>query len=221
MKLKEVKCVIFDMDGVIFDSESLWAKAFYKANEVFNYNFSEEVRKSWCGRGEQEIRDELAPILNGRHNEYRDYICNYVDHITMNSKVPLKEGFFELINNLKNRNIKIGLATSSIKRRAVKMFNDIGIDVEKEFDSAIFTEDVICPKPNPEIFIKVAQKIGVSPKQCIVLEDSITGITGAINGGFNPCFVIDLTVPSKEIKEKCVFVANDLYEVNDFINQNM
>jgi HAD superfamily hydrolase (TIGR01509 family) len=212
------KAIIFDMDGVIFDSESVWKKAFEQANQKFERNFSEQERQSFCGMDEQSIRAQLREKYSDLNvDEYRDFIVNYVNYTIKEEGAELKEGFYELIKFLKDNGYKIALATSSSNKRASMLFEKKGLDKNSLFDAMVFADEIKVSKPNPQIFLLAAQKLNIEPKSCVVLEDSPNGICAAERGGFNAIMVKDLITPTKELKSKCILVADCLNDVQRYL----
>lgn len=216
--LKEIKGVIFDMDGVIFDSEAVWQRAFVAAAEKFNSPFTEADRQRWCGMDEQSIRNRLKAQHPGFPvDEYREFIIAYVFRVINTEGVDLKEGFTELIAYLKENGYKTALATSAKIDRATSQFKKKGLNPSALFDGLTYSEDVKVSKPNPEIFLKAAQKINRQPRECIVIEDSLNGIEAAVRGGFNPVMAIDLIPPTQKERDECLLIADNLYEVLSFL----
>lgn len=214
------KAVIFDMDGVIFDSERLWKDAFEQANEVFGLHFTEADRQACCGKDEQSIRRELKetnPSLPV--DEYRDYMVRYVRNSIEKSGANVKEGFLPLTEWLRLHGYKLALATSSHKVRAELLFEKAKINAAAVFDGMLFGEDVRASKPNPEIFLKAAQLVNRTPANCIVLEDSLAGIEAARRGGIPVIMVPDLIEPTEEAQKTCLFVAQNLTEVLSYFTK--
>lgn len=209
---------IFDMDGVIFDSERIWKEGFFAANKKFGLNFTESERQKYCGKDECSIRRQISrehPYLNA--DEYRDFIIEYVNDIIERAGAEIKAGFFELMSWLKQNSFAVGLATSSKKERALKMFLKNGLDPYCIFDSIVCGDDVKVSKPNPEIFLKTAEKINCLPVRCTVLEDSPNGIEAARRAGMDAVIVKDLISPTQEDLNKCVFCADNLLQVLEFL----
>ena len=103
-----MKAVIFDMDGVIFDTERVWQEAFIMVNKKYNVNLTEEWRKSICGKSEELIRKELKEMMpNLDVDKYRDEKVAYVNDRVFNGYVPMKDGFLELVKKLKEKKYKI------------------------------------------------------------------------------------------------------------------
>ena len=212
--MNKTKAVIFDMDGVIFDSEKTWQKADKAADEKFNTGFGEEVRFNCCGRDEKSVRSylrTLSPTLDV--DAYREYIINFVKQEEARKGAPLKSGFTELAENLKNRGISIALATSSRRERAQRLFEKSEITKSDVFAAEVYGDEVTVAKPNPEIFLLAARRLGIEPKDTIVIEDSPNGIAAAYAGGFTPIMVIDLIPPPPELRERGLLVYNSLSDV--------
>lgn len=216
-----MKAVIFDMDGVIFNTENLWKTGFIIANKKYNLNLDENYRKTICGKSEQQIREELKLIYNDLDvDSYRNSIVKYVEEEIKNKNYIIKDGFIELINYLKNKNYKIALATSSTKKRAEYLFNNKGLDINM-FDALVFAEDVgKKSKPDPFIFTIASNKLGISPNNCYVIEDSINGIVAANDGGFIPIMAIDLIKPDDYCINNCIKIVKNLDELIEFFNIN-
>lgn len=202
------------MDGVIFDSEKTWEKADFAADDKFATGFDVSVRYNCCGRDEKTVRAYLrsiAPALDV--DAYRDYIINYVKREEELNGAPLKDGFTELVKSLRSRGVLIGLATSSRRERAQNLFNKSGINKSDIFNAEVYGNDVSVAKPNPEIFLLAASRLGVQPENTVVIEDSPNGIAAAYAGGFTPIMVIDLIPPPPEFIKKGLEVYNTLSEV--------
>ncbi|MCD8201570.1 MAG: HAD family phosphatase [Clostridia bacterium] len=211
--------VIFDLDGVIFDSEPIWREAFYVANEKFGVKLTDEFRLSCCGKDENLVRAELRamPDFYADVDEYRDFTKNYVDAEIERCGVPLKPGFRDIVTYLKENGVWLGLASSNAKARVLEMFRKASVDCEKIFGCMTFGDEVEVAKPDPEIFIKTARGLGLEPGDCYVLEDSPNGIEAAVRGGFRPVMVLDMIAPSERERERCQFIAKNLDEALGFL----
>jgi HAD superfamily hydrolase (TIGR01509 family) len=207
------------MDGVIFDTESLWKSAFNAANDKFNLTLTEEYRQSTCGKNETLIRQELSLLYPSLDvPSYREFMLKFVNHAIDNGNFAIKDDFLSTINYIRSKGLKTALATSSHKSRAEKLFKLKGLDIDTLFDYKVFSEDTGGrSKPDPHIFALAAQGIGVPPQNCIVLEDSITGIMGAVNGNFIPIMVIDLIAPNDYCIKNCKKIIRSLRELCSLI----
>ena len=207
---KKITAVIFDMDGVIFDTESLWNKAFLAANKKFEVDISEEYRQGMCGKNEKLVRDELRvhrPNLDV--DAYRDFMLESVNHDIRVGDFKMKPFFKETIDFLKSKGIKIALATSSHKARAEMLFKLKEMEIAGIFDAAIYAEDALGKsKPDPYMFLEAAKKLGQDPSNSIVVEDSINGIEAAVRGCFVPVMAVDLIPPNSFAKEHAHIIGD-------------
>ena len=219
LEKKQIEAVLFDMDGLIFDTEAVWKYAFFESNKKFGLDLSEEYRqKEMAGRQEVDIRKMMkTEFPNVDIDSYREYMRNLVFEIIKTSKDLLKPHFVEVANVLKENNIKIALATSSGMDRCDILFGNAGIDYKKIFDATVTKEEVKNGKPNPEVFLKAAAKLGVSSSNCVVLEDSILGIQAAHSAGAIPIMVVDLIEPDEETRKITENVVYSLLEAKNYI----
>lgn len=205
----KIRAVIFDMDGVIFDTERLWQKAFTYANEKYGLGLTEEYRQSTCGKSEDLIRKDLReafPDLDVA--TYRNDMLTFVKESVENGDFNVNDGFEKTINALKADGYKIALATSSRRERAKKMFRVKNLKEDEIFDAEVFGEEVgEKSKPDPYIFLLAAEKLDLRPDECCVVEDSINGIQGATAGGFLPIMAVDLIAPDEFCKKNAKIIC--------------
>lgn len=206
--------VIFDMDGVIFDTESIWQRMFVEVNNVYGLDLTEEDRCKTCGMDENSIRKELAARFPGTDiASYRNLLVKRVrDEISANG-APVKRGFIECVEYLRKSGFKLALATSSDRDRALLLFRKSDLDPAEIFDAMIFSNDVAVAKPDPSIFLTAAKSLGVAPSSCMVLEDSANGIEAAVRGGFVPIMVVDLIPPTEYEISRCALIAENLNKI--------
>lgn len=217
--MKNVKAVIFDMDGVIFDTEKAYLDIWTNVFETHGYALDRNIYISLMGTGKENVMKvfkekygENLPIIE----MYKEKDEKLLDRMKRRL-VPIKDGAYELLNYLKENNFKIALATSSRRERLdlqIKMF-----DIFEMFDAIVCGEDVINGKPNPEIFLKASEKLGVAPKDCIVIEDSLAGIKGAYAGGMIGFHVQDLKIADEDILRYCNKNFMNLKEIKDYISE--
>ena len=217
----EINAVIFDMDGVIFDTESVWRDGFYLANKKFGVSLAEDYRNSICGRTEPSIRSELRELMPTLDTDaYRDCIVNYVRNEMKCGRFKVKPEFDTLISYLKKDSFKIALATSNTKERAMSMFDCKGYNAEELFDAMVFGDETgHKSKPDPYIFYKAAEKLALPPDECVVVEDSINGIKAAVDGGFVPVMAVDLIEPDEYCTKNTKKIVQSLGEVIGFLQK--
>ena len=127
--------------------------------------------------------------------------------------LPLKSGVYEILEYLKENDFKIALATSAISKRAFKQLKQANI--ENFFNAIVCRDEVRETKPNPDIFLKAADKLMVKPEECIVIEDSRAGIEAGFNAGMIPIHVVDLKDADEKILSKSYKSFNNLNEIRN------
>ena len=212
------KAVIFDMDGVIFDTERVYLEIWQSVFEKYCYKMTKELYVNVMGTGRKNViktflenfGDDL-PIE--KMYEEKD---NQLFYIIENQGIPLKEGVKELFSMLKEKNYKIALATSAKRERVEKQIKDKWL--KESFDAIVCGDDVEKGKPSPDIFLKAAKKIDVEPENCFVVEDSPAGIKAAFSGGMKGIHVEDLKVADEDILKYCQKSFKDLQEVKKYLS---
>ena len=212
------KAVIFDMDGVIFDTEKVYLDIWIEVFEKYGYKMTKELYVNVMGTGRKNViktflenfGDDL-PIE--KMYEEKD---NQLFYIIENQGIPLKKGVKELFSMLKEKNYKIALATSAKRERVEKQIKDKWL--KESFDAIVCGDDVEKGKPSPDIFLKAAKEIDVEAKDCFVVEDSPAGIKAAFSGGMKGIHVEDLKVADEEILKYCQKNFKNLQEIKEYLS---
>ena len=217
--MENIKAFIFDMDGLILDTERIAFKSYKEALKEYGYDFTEAFFLTLIGTN-VKLTKELClnrygswfpfDLLHENHNKITE------EYIKKNG-VPLKEGVNELIDYLKEKDYKIALATSSDREKAEYLLELVKI--KDKFDYIICGNDIVNSKPNPEIFLKAAENLKVEPKECVVIEDSKFGVKAAVNAGMKVINVPDMKMPNSEVKSMAFKIFNNLLEVKDYISK--
>ena len=213
----DINAVIFDMDGVIFDTESLYLKHWCSIFSKYGYEMTKENYLLVMGRGRKVVKEKFLSIYGENlpiYNMYKEKDYELSKYIEEN-EVPIKEGAYELLEFLKVNGYKVALATSAKRGRAMKHLKDSRF--ENYFDVIITGEDIEKTKPNPEIFLKALERLNIEPKKAIVIEDSIAGIKAAKNAGIFAIHVPDLKEPDEEIIKEADIIASNLLEVKSIV----
>jgi beta-phosphoglucomutase family hydrolase len=177
-----IKAVIFDMDGVIVNSEPAHVEA--EKHILLKYGVkitTEELRDYTGTTAEFEFNDLIRKY---KLNTTAETLFNEKEEILfrlLEEKTEPTEGVIYLIKNLKQHGFKLGIATSGHRKLAHYYLKKLGI--ETFFDTVVCAEDITHSKPDPGIFMKAAQRLGVEPKECIVIEDARVGIEAARKAG--------------------------------------
>ena len=212
------KAVIFDMDGVIFDTEKVYLDIWIEVFEKYGYKMTKELYVTVMGTGRKNViktflenfGDDL-PIE--KMYEEKD---NQLFYRIENQGIPLKEGVKELFSMLKEKDYKIALATSAKRERVEKQIKDKWL--KESFDAIVCGDDVEKGKPSPDIFLKAAKEIDVEPENCFVVEDSPAGIKAAFSGGMKGIHVEDLKVADEEILKYCQKNFKNLQEIKKYLS---
>lgn len=233
MKENEIKAIIFDMDGVMFDTERLYEEAFAIIAKKWGYEseVTEEFIKSFKGKKKEAIKvmynqllDKISIERTGKKfdaNEHIKQVLDYLDNYIENNGMPIKNGLIELLQYARNNNIKVAIGTSEKFERVQFYLDKANIDKDI-FDAIVCGDMVENGKPAPDIYLKACEEIDVNPKNAIVCEDAPNGIIAAFRAGVKPVMIIDRIEPTDEIIS-LLFVKplNSLTQVQKIIsNEN-
>lgn len=213
----EIRAIIFDMDGVIFDSEIHSLNCFRKACEKTGLEFDETWFYSLIGQVHNDYvrrtTDKYGPagfeLLDSAYNEF--FINGY-----LNGEVSLKAGAYELITYLKRHGFPVCLATSSDRIQVSRSF-DNSLFKSNPFEHAVTGDAGAKSKPDPDVFLRAARELNVPIENCLVIEDSFNGIRAAINANSISCMVPDLLQPDEFIRKHATYIKKDLFEVMDLV----
>lgn len=206
------KAIIFDMDGVIIDSEKYWKKAEY---EVFTSlgvkitNEDSEMTKSMTTSEVTKFWYRKYPWKNKDLNIVEQMVISRVIEFIENENCQMN-GVKSFIEKLKTNNYKIGLATNSPNRIISVVLNKL--DISHLFDSILSAEFEEKGKPDPTIYYNAAKRLETKPEDCIVIEDSYTGMLAAKNAGMT---VIAYTNGNKEFNYEIADYKLDSFENNE------
>lgn len=218
-----MKAVVFDMDGVIFDSERIYRKHWMISGE--EYGIEESLMAELCDKiaGATKERNEIMmKSYLGQDFDYmqfRTVTMERMDEDIRKNGLELKPGVHELFAYLKKQGYLIGLATSTQKERAEKNLKNAGIlDV---FDEIVYGGIVEHGKPAPDIYLKACEQLGVEPKDAIGVEDSINGVKSSAAAGLYTIMVIDMIQPTEEIRPLADRIFDSLFEVISLLEQGI
>ncbi len=208
--MTKVKAVIFDVDGLMFETEKVGKIFFEKLNKKYGLKIDESFRQSMCGKKESVIREELKQKFpNFDVDKYRDEWINACQNHFIKYGAKAKKGLKNILKFLISKNIKIAVASGSPKFHIENIFNKANIDMNI-FDAVVCADDKVKSKPNPEIMLKVCEKINEKPENVVVLEDAINGIMSATSAGSLAIMVPDLIKPNDVAKKLCYKIVSNL-----------
>jgi HAD superfamily hydrolase (TIGR01509 family) len=207
-----IDAVIFDMDGLIFDTERPIKQAVLDAAIAVGFEMPEAFYQTLIGvpgvESDELIKTHFGP---GFPFDTFDNTCRAAIARAFGEGVAVKPGAAELLGELHARQMPLALATSSGRNHAERHLG--AADLRRFFDAVATRNDVSRGKPHPDLFLKVADDLRVAPERCLVLEDSHNGVRAAHAAGCLPIMVPDLLEATDEMRKLCVLIANDLHEV--------
>lgn len=203
--LSDYEAVLFDLDGTLIDSMWMWPAIDIEYLARFGIDVPDDLGRSIDGKSYTEtaiyfkerfkISDSIETIKKTWHEMAHDIYC---------TRVPVKKGVIRFLKHLKDRGIKMAIGTSNSIELASEVVKAVGI--EEYFDTIITACMVSAGKPNPDIYLKAANELGVAPEKCLVFEDIPQGIMAGKNAGMTAVAIEDeyslsLTDTKKELAD--------------------
>ena len=207
-----IKLVIFDVDGTLVDSESIYVKAAIKNMEVNGYNIPMSVIMGIIGQNRVASR-KLIESSQDESFDYDKYIKDYEkirSEFIKNEPLKLKKGALNILNYCKEHNIKIAIATSTYREKQVKVLTNLGII--GYFDYMVFGDEIKNSKPAPDIYLKVYEHYNLDKDEMIIYEDSNNGILSGYNAGIRVVYIKDIVDVKEDTLALCHKQVKDLDE---------
>ena len=217
----QLKAVIFDMDGLMLDTEALAIPSMQVAGKAIGINLTDEILIEMNGLNESDSNVFLEKKLGRSIDQKKFSEAFYEDYNKAIAEKGLfiKEGLIELIDCLKENNIKLAVATSTRNDLALRKLKLAGII--DQFEVVIGGDQVAQGKPAPDPYLKAASELGVDVSNCLALEDSDNGAMSAFSAGIGVIVVPDLKQPSLVTKKIALAVCASLFEVKELILQEL
>jgi len=195
-----IKGVLFDMDGVLLDSEKYITFAGIELFKEKGYKVNFDDFKEFTGMGEDRFLGGVAEKYNIPFYVEKDKARAYEIYAELvRGKLEPLPGVIDFISKCRKRGLKIAVATSADKIKMQVNLEEIGLSEDK-FDATVNGLEITNKKPDPEIFIKAAEKLGFSSSECLVVEDAVSGVQAAISAGCK-CLAIKTSFSEKELHE--------------------
>ena len=214
-----IQGVIFDMDGLMFDTERIWATLWKPALDTLGLSYKEGLDAAARGSAGDSMRAVLRrfygpdcdtdAIIDALHRQAE---------LAFQAPPPKKPGLDELIAYLEEQHIPMAVASSSRKASILHHLN--GWNMAGHFKAIISGEQVTASKPDPEIFRLAARALGTEPARTLVLEDSYNGVRAGAAGGFVTVMVPDLMQPDEEMRRCYTMECKSLNEVLEKLKKN-
>lgn len=216
---KEIKAVLFDLDGTLTDTEKLYQTAWPNTLEHFGYEMTPEKPLILRSLGRPFAVEQFKEWY-GEDFDYwavRNYRKHMVEEMLAETGIPLKPGAKDILKWLREHNIFIALVTANDKERAERYLKKIGLF--EYFNAVVCADMVKVGKPAPDIYAFACESLGIAPKETYAVEDSPNGCMSAYSAGCNVIMIPDLTEPDEELKSKlfarldCLMDIKNLFEV--------
>lgn len=214
---RAIDAIIFDMDGVLFDSESITRKMWKQAAQEYSVSDIETAVSDCTGRS---IPDTCAYLVKkyGRSfpaMEFRKR-CSELFHAYVDKNgLPLMYYAREILDYLKQHGYRLALASSTRKSVVEKELADAGL--RGYFETVTCGDMVTHSKPDPEIYMEACRSLGVDPLKCLAIEDSPNGILSAYGAGLKPVMIPDQIQPDDEIKARLFILCSNLKELEKYL----
>ena len=211
-----IKAVLFDMDGLIFDTEALYKKSWQNAINEQGLELTGEYYQKFIG-----VQDaECERLLEMKFAEQLDMasfrqVRDMMLEAEREKGIDYKIGFEELFVELQGRAFKCALVTSSALKQVQHHFS--GSDYLQLFDVVITAEKVKNGKPAPDCYRMACEQLDIAPSECLVLEDSNNGMRAGLAAGCHAIMIPDLLKPDADVAERAMSVVGSLAEVRQFL----
>ena len=213
-----LKGVLFDMDGLMIDTEKLLVRFWCESARSFGFPMTREHVLGIRSLSRKYAEPHLKSIFGEDFDfpavrAHRIEIMNaYIDE----HGIEIKKGLFELLDHIKARGLKCAVCTATDRERTKKYLTSIG--VYDRFDAFVCGDMIANGKPDPDTYLEGASVLGLGPGECMALEDSPNGIESAFRAGCIPVMVPDLSQPDEALRKKLFAVSSDLAAVTGVID---
>lgn len=210
------KAAIFDMDGLILDSERTVLHIWEQIGEKYGFAGIREYGISVIGKNKKATVDEFERVYGKPGEAYERELRRIYNGLAGTGKVPLKPHTLELLASMKRAGMKTAIASSSTREEVTTQMEMLG--ALQFFDTCVCGDQVTRSKPDPEIFLLACDALGVKPEEAIGLEDSFNGVRACRASGLFTIMVPDIIMPDDEMKGLADVILPSLKDVQDFLN---
>jgi HAD superfamily hydrolase (TIGR01509 family) len=215
-----MRAAVFDMDGVIFDSERLVMDCWKEIADRMGIADIEQAMRECLGVNKTQTKENMLKRYgeNFPYDEFNSEASKMFRARYGNGRLPMKTGVKEILTYLRKKNIKIALASSTREKIVRQELSDAGI---LDFFEAVICGDMVeKSKPAPDIYLKACAALGVEPGDAYAIEDSYNGVRSAAAAGLRTIMVPDMSEPTDEMKKLALAILPDLVSVMNYIEDN-
>ena len=213
-----IKYVIFDMDGTLIDTEPFYEQSWNETGKRWGVDIRDMYAEYVCGRPLESIKVTLKERF-GENFDSDGFMSERMTLYTQLAKkgLELKAGCREILDFLREHGIPCAVATSTVSDLTYSNLDRVNI---RRFFDAVVTGDMVKNgKPSPDIFLEAGRRIGAEAGECIVCEDSYSGIEAASNAKMKPVFIPDRRIPTEETDRLAYATVSSLFEVIELIKK--
>jgi beta-phosphoglucomutase-like phosphatase (HAD superfamily) len=218
---RSFSALILDMDGLMIDTEVVEFRSWERAAEDFGWSISREQHVQLLGRTNKDCWALMTawwderPGSRGSLSEIWDRAATY----SSAEPVMVKKGLFDVLDWAKRDEVPVAVASSSTHANIVRRLREV--EADKAVDAMVGGDEVDHGKPAPDIFLEAARRLGREPRECVVLEDSDSGIMAAAAAGMTPFLVPDSSLPRvipAAIQARAYRICESLNDVLDILS---
>lgn len=209
---------IFDMDGLLFDTERMYRDSWKQSAQQFGLVHNPDFPRTVCGSSGAHMREiilQYYPQVDAK--AFADDCILRVER-ELETHVPEKTGVRDILQYFKQHGVRVAVASSS--KRATVLHNLKQADILSYFDAVVSGDQVTHGKPAPDIFLLAAQQIGCKPENCYVFEDGTNGIRAGAAAGCTTIMIPDLTPPNAQLEQLCAGIYPSLSDAMNAIAGN-
>lgn len=213
---RSFRAAVFDMDGLILDSERTVLKCWEKIGAKYGFADITTYGISVIGKNKKATVDEFRKVYGVPGEPYERELREIYNDMAARGEVPLKPHTLELLSSMKNAGMKIAIASSSTREEVTSQMDMLG--ALPYFDTCVCGDQVTRSKPDPEIFLLACEALNVKPEEAVGLEDSYNGVRACKASGLYTIMVPDIQQPDDEMTGLADIILPSLKDVQDFLN---
>ncbi|MGY0400205.1 MAG: HAD family hydrolase [Ostreibacterium sp.] len=221
--LKTINAVIFDMDGIIFDSEKVHYDAFFIAADEYEIEVSNDFVQEFSGKSQTACELMLQNLFNNNVEKIHHFFRTWGKarlSILAEQGLDFKDGFLNLFDAIQASGREVGLVTSASRTQMEENFRRNNSTLFESFKHVITIDDVKYPKPHPQPYQMMMRRLSQSPENCLVIEDSIPGVSASTAAGISTIMLNEYIMPPPELADKILFHTQHHDDILVFLQDN-